>query len=299
MQIRAAKETDIPAIVDLLKLSLGESLMPKSETFWRWKHIDNPFGVSPVLLAFEDDQLIGVRAFMRWQWQQGDQLFSALRAVDTATHPQHQGKGIFKKLTMQLVEQCKAAGDHFIFNTPNQQSLPGYLKMGWINQGKLPLQLKWKIFPGLSKKESRQGDWEKLIDHRLLQLAASSSFIHTPLHHNYLCWRYRDNPQYTYELLLEDDFILIYRIKKHKYFKEWRITELLGDTQKALDALYAAMGDSMGLISASAAYPLRKSGFWKFKAGPSLSTRNLNMTGYPEKLSFTNWQPALGDMELF
>jgi N-acetylglutamate synthase-like GNAT family acetyltransferase len=51
MEIRPAHENDIPAIVELLKLSLGESLMPKSEAFWRWKHIDNPFGKSPVILG--------------------------------------------------------------------------------------------------------------------------------------------------------------------------------------------------------------------------------------------------------
>src|SRR5688572_13844447 len=100
MQIREATELDIPIIVDLLKLSLGESLMPKSEAYWRWKHVENPFGASPVLLCFEDDMLIGVRAFMRWQWFHNGKIQTAVRAVDTATHPAHQGKGIFKKLTL-------------------------------------------------------------------------------------------------------------------------------------------------------------------------------------------------------
>src|SRR5688500_17576198 len=98
MEIRRAVEADIPEIVSLLKLSLGESLMPKSERYWRWKHIENPFGVSPVLLAIEAGTIIGVRAFMRWAWSRGETRLEAVRAVDTATHPDFQGRGIFRKL---------------------------------------------------------------------------------------------------------------------------------------------------------------------------------------------------------
>jgi N-acetylglutamate synthase-like GNAT family acetyltransferase len=60
MEIRPATKNDIPAIIKLLKASLGESLMPKSEAYWQWKHINNPFGASPVWIATEADQIIGV-----------------------------------------------------------------------------------------------------------------------------------------------------------------------------------------------------------------------------------------------
>jgi len=99
MHVREATPDDIPAIVSLLKVSLGESLMPKSEAFWRWKHVDNPFGKSPVLLACKGDMLIGVRAFMRWEWKRESIIYKSVRAVDTATHPEYYGNGIFKKLT--------------------------------------------------------------------------------------------------------------------------------------------------------------------------------------------------------
>src|SRR5688500_12323348 len=117
MEIREATEADIPAIVALLKISLGENLMPKSDRYWRWKHLENPFGPSPVLLCWEGGNLIGVRAFMRWRWMWEQKNYHAVRAVDTATHPGHQGKGIFKRLTLSLVERCRHE-DHFVFNTP-------------------------------------------------------------------------------------------------------------------------------------------------------------------------------------
>jgi hypothetical protein len=64
MQIRPATPQDKPAMIELLKKSLGEGLIPKSEALWTWKHEQNPFGASFVLLAEENGALIGLRAFI-------------------------------------------------------------------------------------------------------------------------------------------------------------------------------------------------------------------------------------------
>jgi GNAT superfamily N-acetyltransferase len=304
MEIRPAQENDIPSIVELLKLSLGESLMPKSEAFWRWKHIENPFGASPVLLAFENDQLIGLRAFMRWEWKQGDNIFKALRAVDTATHPQHQGKGIFKKLTLQLLEQCQSAGDHFIFNTPNPQSMPGYLKMGWISRGRMPLQLTWHLIPVKKKSLILHDTWADLTQHSLMQQHHVTDKLHTPLHTAYLNWRYRDNPNAQYHVLSSDEdrpFILIYRFKKHRYFTEVRMTDLICDPAHAAMAIQCLQSRLSGikLLSIGGAHQLKQQAFITMPVGPKITTLNLNMPAYPESLNFTDWSPTLGDMELF
>lgn len=139
MLIRESTEADIPAIVLLLKKSLGETSSPKSIEYWVWKHIENPFGASMVLVAENEGQLIGVRAMMRWSWQRGNDVFVSLRAVDTATHPDHQGRGIFTVLTQKMVDRAHDQDTSFIFNTPNPKSLPGYLKLGWTIAGKLTI----------------------------------------------------------------------------------------------------------------------------------------------------------------
>ncbi len=99
LQIRTAVEEDKPSIINLLRESLGESTIPKSESLWTWKHELNPFGKSFVMVAEENEMIIGVRAFMQWHFERRGKLYYAIRAVDTATHPAYQGKGIFKKLT--------------------------------------------------------------------------------------------------------------------------------------------------------------------------------------------------------
>jgi hypothetical protein len=105
MQVVEATSSDIPEIITVLKSSLGEGLLPKSAEYFIWKHIHNPFGGSKILLAKENNQIIGVRAFMYWNWVCGNDVIKTVRAVDTATLPTHQGKGIFKKLTLQAVDE--------------------------------------------------------------------------------------------------------------------------------------------------------------------------------------------------
>ena len=139
MEIKHSQHSDLSEIINLLKSSLGEGLIPKSEAYYIWKHEKNPFGKSKVLLAKENGKIVGVRAFMKWQWENQSTSITAVRAVDTATDPAFQGKGIFKKLTLQAVDECKSENAGFVFNTPNTISIQGYLKMGWFSIGKMPL----------------------------------------------------------------------------------------------------------------------------------------------------------------
>ena len=61
--IRDVSEVDVPDIVSLLRQTLGERGTLRTEEYWRWKHIRNPFGRSRVLLAFDGDRLVAVRDF--------------------------------------------------------------------------------------------------------------------------------------------------------------------------------------------------------------------------------------------
>lgn len=319
MEIRNAIESDIPQIVSLLKLSLGESLMPKSEAYWRWKHIDNPFGPSPVLLAEEDGQIIGVRAFMRWEWTDGKKIYKAIRAVDTATHPDHQGKGIFKMLTLKLVEDCKNDGDDFIFNTPNTQSRPGYLKMGWLDAGRLPVRLffakplwglasrligqKKQIFAPLSKRLENINISRLLKDHKF----TNQNHLNTNYTNTYLQWRYANVPVVSYETIyMENDLdieLLVFRIKKSGPALELRITDYLSNRQFISPAMLKAVRKQANKFGAthltfSGTIDKISAGF-RVEKGPIVTVRDLQFIHFNRLSGFQYWQPSIGDLELF
>lgn len=331
MQIRAANKEDIPAIVELLKESLGEVSSEKSGRYWRWKHVENPFGESPVLVAEEAGQLIGVRAFMRWGWEKAGASFSALRAVDTATHPEHQGKGIFKKLTLALLDQCTREGDHFIFNTPNEKSRPGYLKMGWQEIGKIPVRLAIRRPWNMLRRSTVDPEsaaavaatlqayrldslWNSGIPEVLCKGRAPGESLYTPLSPQYLRWRYGECPVMTYYGIWSPHFLIIFYIKSGARGKELRLVECIGSDhstpadKKAMrkrfkDLIKTIQPDYMS-IAPSDHHPmlhslLNKTGFLPaLKIGPVLTFRPLNSQA-GDFLNIKNWEYSLGTFELF
>jgi hypothetical protein len=124
----------------MLRASLGKVDDPHYEAFLRWKHGDNAFGPSPAWVALHDGVVVGYRTFLRWEFLRNDgRVLRAVRAVDTATDPAYRGVGIFRTLTLQGVAELTLAGVGIVFNTPNDQSRPGYLKMGWTVARRLPV----------------------------------------------------------------------------------------------------------------------------------------------------------------
>lgn len=326
MQLRPATLQDRPGIINLLKDSLGESMIPKSEGLWNWKHEQNPAGASFVLLAEEEGQLIGVRAFMQWDWQWGDKKYKGIRAVDTATHPAHQGKGIFRKLTMKQLELCKEQGIDFVFNTPNEQSRPGYLKMGWQAQGRMPLKLQ-PMRPvstaiNILLKKSKNApvlataDWNKALSTFAGKQPVSPSGIHTPYSTAYLSWRYATNPLFPYYFLTDyQNYLLVYRPKEHSKYLELRVTDFFlfgksadsirGDVKKKLKQAAKDMKADFIAISGNVHTEYRQylGGMGPIpvrQSGPIVTLRDLNVTDiFSKMMDAGNWSYSLGDMELF
>lgn len=313
MEIREGREQDIPGILNVLKASLGETSSRKTEEVWRFKHVDNPFGKSLVLLALEDNQVIGVRAFMRWKWQRGSKVYSAFRAVDTATHPKHQGKGIFKKLTLKALEIGEERGDHFVFNTPNSQSKPGYLKMGWKEVDKLKVSVRpvnpffWKSKGEISEYHKTWNDSsnpEFLDDYQAKMINTGQLF--TPKDLDYLKWRYLNNPLQDYHVVATPDFFLAGYVKDQGKFKEFRVSEAIkspglpnGILNKEVKKLSREYG--VNVISFSPASDLNFTISVTGNFGPVLTFKDMAITEKDknEFLNLSSWAYCTGDLELF
>ena len=314
MEVREATELDIKEILEVLKASLGEISSKKTEEVWRYKHIDNPFGKSLVLVALDEGKIVGVRAFMSWRWQIGEKVFSAFRAVDTATHPDYQGKGIFKKLTLAALDIAKNRGDHFVFNTPNSQSKPGYYKMGWEEVSKLQIQL-WPVNPFFSLRSKYQRRRKILKNSSKLSLEEllinyNSQQIKKGLFTNkdiaYLNWRYEKNPLQEYIIISKDDYYIAAYIKSRGRIKEFRVSEKIcknvAGNKKANQIIkHFARKYGAHLISCqSDSYSLS---FFKcrLKLGPTLTIKSINLGKEEAKFlkDIDNWTYSIGDLELF
>jgi hypothetical protein len=142
IEVRRANESDLPIMLGLAEAALGWRSDDPNEAFFRWKHLENPAGPSPMWIASCDGEALGFRVFMRWRFRREDgSTMDAARAVDTVTSPDHLRRGVFRRLTLHGVDELTRSGVDFIFNTPNSVSQPGYLRMGWQKLGRVPISV--------------------------------------------------------------------------------------------------------------------------------------------------------------
>jgi len=232
LAVRELAARDEPAVLSLLGASLaGGPTGERTADFFRWKHAANPFGRSPGLVAEADGRVVGLRVFLRWEFSAAGQTVPAVRAVDTATHPDFQGKGIFRRLTMALLDGLGSDpdGPQLVFNTPNGNSLPGYLKMGWQPVGNVPVAVRpvrlGRFLRGFRSASAgrgqpaagpvtcplpaaaavftdagARGSLAELVD-EVVAADDKEQRLHTRRSLDYLEWRYADAPGLDYRVL--------------------------------------------------------------------------------------------------
>jgi GNAT superfamily N-acetyltransferase len=233
LHVRRLEPADEPEVLALLTTTMaGGPTGSRSHEFFAWKHRDSPFGPCPGLVATADRAIVGVRLFLRWELRHGDRTLRAVRAVDTATHPDHQRRGIFKTLTLTLLEQLEQEGVDLVFNTPNADSRPGYLRMGWQEVGRLPVLISpvrplrflrgaraasaanasgsasavAPVASAAADLESPLPDAGEVLQRvdvqGLLDRRGTPAGLHTPLTSDYLRWRYAEAPGLDYRAVV-------------------------------------------------------------------------------------------------
>jgi len=323
LQVRRSEPTDRAAILELLSASLGWLPDEHFEQFFAWKHEASPFGASPAWVAVDaHGTVIGFRTFMRWEYRASGRPYRAVRAVDTATHPDHQGRGIFRRLTLGAIEEMTADGVDFVFNTPNAKSRPGYLKMGWTEVGRLPVAARPTSVPALRRMAASRVPAQRwstpstaghpaaeVLDRpgvgALVAALAPSSRLRTVRSVAYLRWRYGFAPLGYRALTVSsgpEDGIAIFRLRRRGHALECALCDLLvpGDDLSTRRALLRAVtaGCDADYVIRIGGGTVGRPGFVRVPGqGPILTWRGL-APGVPGA-ELPDWDLALGDVELF
>ncbi|MFQ5556696.1 MAG: GNAT family N-acetyltransferase [Acidimicrobiales bacterium] len=245
--VRRATDDDLPAAIAVASLALRWRGDEPHEAFFRWKHIDNPAGRSPMWLACLGDEVVGFRTMLRWPFlSASDRAISAVRAVDTATHPDHRRKGVFRLLTMAAVEALNGEGVQFVFNTPNPSSRSGYLTMGWRDEGRVPTVVAPARPSGIVRTVRAHGPARKwsepcpagaavpaVVDD-LADLARTlpGGHVRTARTVEHLSWRYGFEPL-CYRVLRTDDAAAVIRLRQRGPALEVVVAELLSPSRRA------------------------------------------------------------------
>lgn len=320
ISIRRATPADRAEMLELCRRSLGWRPDDPSERFFGWKHDENPFGASPAWLAHASDgRLAGVRVFMRWRFVHRGQALSAVRAVDTATDPDFQGRGIFTKLTLGALPELLDEGVDLVFNTPNDKSRPGYLKMGWVALGRVPVAVRVRSPSSMRRMVDARvaaSKWSEptrvglqassvMADsdgvERLLRSCAHSRGIATDRTADYLLWRFAfDELKYRAVPLGDriEDGVVVFRLRRRGTATEMAVCEELvpsgSSSAKAVAWVLRKSGADYALRCGSGS--LRAGSISTPRLGPVLTWRQLASGTAP---AMGELDLSLGDVELF
>jgi GNAT superfamily N-acetyltransferase len=320
LAIRRASVVDFPAVLELARRALAWT--DDDERFLVWKHMENPFGVSPMWVAVEDDHVIGFRSFLRWEFVTADgSTVRAARAVDTATDPTHQGLGIFTRLTQTAIATLPDEGVDIIFNTPNAKSLAGYLKMGWSEVGQLPVAVmptSWR-FPlvvatarqAASRAPLRRGTGEPpaevfaeaAVDDLLASQPAPRGLA-TRRSRAYLTWRFGNDALGYQAVLAGRDVaggVAVFRVRQRGRAAEAVLCDMLapdGDPriERSLIRRVARRSGADYLLRLDRRRVTADPFVQLPRIGPVLTCRSL---GVQAPSAHAAWQLTMGDVELF
>jgi GNAT superfamily N-acetyltransferase len=317
--VRPAGADDRPQILALLADALGWSDDARHKKLFEWKHDDNVFGSSPAWVAWDGDQLAGFRTFLRWEFEADGAAIPTVRAVDTATDPQYLRRGVFRRLTLHAIDDLQSDRAEFVFNTPNAQSRPGYLRMGWEVVGRVPLATRpvartgflrmasarvpaelWSIHSSAGEPAAAVLDDDSAIE-ELLASQPRSDRLATRRSVPYLRWRYGFAALDYRAAVLRDSAargVAIFRVRRRGAAHEAVLCEVLspyGDhavgRQLVREVGRTVNADYLLRVAAprDGCIPLPRQ-------GPLLTRRPL---GPSSTRAGRHWNPSLGDVELF
>lgn len=125
-RVRPYSPADEAAVLGILTSTLPRwSSSADAAALWRWKHADNPFGPSGLLVhETTGGDVVGCVALMCWHLRHGQQIVRAARTTDLATLVTHRRQGVASSFHLPGRQMLVDDGVQLVFHTPNEQSLP-------------------------------------------------------------------------------------------------------------------------------------------------------------------------------
>jgi GNAT superfamily N-acetyltransferase len=106
----------------------------------RWKFWENPFGDPYVMLASDGGRIVGQYALWPTPLRLGAIEIKGAQSLDTMTHPDYQGQGMFTVLANACFEVARSHGCEVLYGFPNGNSYHGFVKrLNWDHTGNVPL----------------------------------------------------------------------------------------------------------------------------------------------------------------
>jgi GNAT superfamily N-acetyltransferase len=315
--------SDQPHVLELLQAVFGEwprdipGMTPAE--FFRWKHMEMPFGPSRMLVAEADGRIVGFGAYMPWRFRARGQLVKALRGVDFAVHPAYRRRGV----SMALRLSTYPSEISLAWSNPNEQIRPGDRKRGrrliqvspnFVSPRRPLVSVRRACSRGSSTPRQLSVEAEPaaavLDDHTITSLLAAGSHVSDrlvtakPL--DYLRWRYGIDTYHAVRLESGGAArgAAIFRCRRHGPLWVSHLCELFAEDgdRRAVSRLLARVADAApsDLIRCSFRSRARASshGFIQHGHRPVLTVHPVQPGLTPDPTVPASWSLSVGDLEL-
>ena len=147
---------------DLLKLVFEKRADKFSYSYLKWLYSDNPAGRVVGFNAYYKDLLVAHYATMPIYMIIAGRKTLGLLSLNTATHPDHRGRGLFIKLAEQTYDFASLNGYRYVIGVANANSIHGFIQyLGFKLVGPLSFKIGLgdNLYCGVSHLYSRY--WDK------------------------------------------------------------------------------------------------------------------------------------------
>jgi GNAT superfamily N-acetyltransferase len=169
-----------------------------------WFYERNPVRPASVLLAEEDDRVVGTVAIAFQRMAIGGEELEVGMPLRVATDPEYRGRGIFARLQAANEERARELGLRLLLTVPNAASAPVFLeRLGWKPLPSLRIWARLKLWRG--RLHARTVD--RLGSDAAAGDGGGDRVLRDPA---WLNWRFAEAPR-PYTLLAGDGYAVVGR----------------------------------------------------------------------------------------
>jgi predicted N-acetyltransferase YhbS len=131
--VREAVPEDDPQIADLFDGVFG---FRPSASHIDWKFRQNPDAIPLTVVAECENTIVGQYALWSTRLRLGREVVIGAQSLDTMTHPDFRGQGMFVALATECMELAFQRGVEALYGFPNDNSYPGFVRrLDWDHTG--------------------------------------------------------------------------------------------------------------------------------------------------------------------
>ena len=193
---------------------------PMSESEIIWRYLKNPNPGLFCCFAIDDGKLVANYSVSPIQVVLNGKIYDAVQSLNTMTHPDYKGRGLFVELAKTVYNYCAQKGYAGVIGFPNNVSNRTFVnKLNWSDVVALPtLVCNVADYSNvhLTTGDSIKLDNKFLYDYDDLYSKNNNSIYKST---KYLQWRYFENPTNEYKnfVIVNDNKVEAYMIiKKYK-----------------------------------------------------------------------------------